>query len=89
MKIKIKFDIVSVFLLFILMLVLKIRNVITISWFWVLSPLWIFAAMILLVIIIAVLYTLVRVLIDLIKYRKFKKSLQNARIKKDTNNETK
>lgn len=64
-----KIDLISIIVLFIIFIILKIVGVIPWSWTWVLCPLWIPIVVIATVMTVTFFITVIRVLIDVIKYK--------------------
>ena len=69
MNITVKLDVISAFTIFIIFIVLKFYGVINWSWFWVLSPLWILAALIILIILGILGYTLFKIISSIIYFK--------------------
>ena len=78
---KVKIDMVTVIVLFVIFILLKFMGLITWSWFWVLSPLWIFATFITFLVLLIILYTVIRIVRDLIKQILYENGLKHARRK--------
>lgn len=66
---KIRIDLVTIIVLFLILVGMKALGWVTWSWTWVLCPLWIPALLIAAFILIIFIYTIIRVLFDVFKYK--------------------
>lgn len=73
MKVNIKIDAVTFLVLFLIFVILKIMGLITWSWFWVLSPLWIIAGLISVLVIGFFLFTIINIIIGFLRLHKSKR----------------
>lgn len=74
MKVNIKIDVVTFLVIFLIFIALKFMGLITWSWFWILSPLWIFIGLVILLVIGFTLFTIISIIIDNHKFNKIQKS---------------